>query len=60
MYDAELIRKLCAEITEEKDPEKVEELLSLMRSVVSDEFEEARTRAAFLRQRYVSDTNAAD
>jgi hypothetical protein len=60
MYDADLIRKVCAEITKEKDPKKVEELLLLMRSVVADETDEARTRAAILRHRTVSDRNAAD
>jgi ribosome-interacting GTPase 1 len=54
MYGSELIRNLCAEISETKDEKKTEELLSLLRAVVSDELEEARTRTTFLRQKYPS------
>jgi hypothetical protein len=54
MYEVELVRKLCAEITEAKDERTVQELALLLRTVVSDEVEDARTRAAFLRRKYPS------
>jgi hypothetical protein len=54
MYQVELVRKLCAEITEAKDEKTVEELTLLLRAVVSDEVEDARTRVAFLRRKYPS------
>lgn len=52
MYDVGLVRRLCAEITDTNDEKKVEELLSVLRGVVSDEVEDARTRAGFLLQKY--------
>jgi hypothetical protein len=58
MYDCDLVRKLCGAIREEKDPQKAEELLSLMRSVLSGEFEEARTGTTFLWQTSHSGTNS--
>ena len=61
MYDTDLVWQLCREITGEKDPERVEELLSLLRAVVKEDQEEIRVRMKFLAKKYfISATNAAD
>ena len=44
------------------DEEKIEELLSLLRAVVKEDLEDARSRLVFMRQKYcstVSNSNAA-
>ena len=61
VYDTDLVWQLCREITGEKDPERVEELLSLLRAVVKEDQEEIRVRMKFLAKKYfISATNAAD
>ena len=63
MYDPDLVRTLCREISIEGDPEKTEELLSLLQSVIKEDLEDARARLGYIRQKYqsaISDTNAAD
>jgi len=52
MFDEHLVRTLCREIVEEKDPEKTGELLSLLRAVIKDDQEEVRIRALFLAKKY--------
>ena len=63
MFDVQLVRTLCEEITEEKDPPRVEELLHLLQAVIKDDQEEVRLRMSFLTRKYaaaVSDSKAAD
>jgi hypothetical protein len=64
LYNVELVRQLCRDINNAKDdPEKEQELLSLLQAVVKEDQEEIRIRMAFLAQKYanaVSDANAAD
>lgn len=61
MYDTDLVRQLCREIRDEKDSQRVEELISLLRAVVKEDQEEIRIRMKFLAKRYcISATNAAD
>ena len=63
MFDIQLVRTLCQEITEAKDPPRVEELLHLLQAVIKDDQEEVRLRMSFLTRKYaavVSDSNAAD
>jgi hypothetical protein len=63
VFDIQLVRTLCQEITEEKDPPRVEELLHLLQAVIKDDQEEVRLRMSFLTRKYaavVSDSNAAD
>ena len=63
MYDPDLIRTLCREISVERDPGKTEELLSLLRAVIKEDLEDARARLAYIRQKYesaISESNAAD
>jgi hypothetical protein len=62
-FDIQLVRTLCQEITVEKDPPRVEELLHLLQAVIKDDQEEVRLRMSFLTRKYaavVSDSNAAD
>ena len=40
MFDAELQRKLCQELTHERDPERLHELLSLFCALVHDDDEQ--------------------
>jgi hypothetical protein len=63
VFDIHLVRTLCQDITEEKDPPRVEELLRLLQAVIKDDQEEVRLRMSFLTRKYaavVSDSNAAD
>ena len=62
MYKSDLVRKLCGEIAQEKDPEKAEDLMSLLQAVMKDDQEDIRIRMAFLAKKYglVSDSKAAD
>jgi len=46
------IRDLCQQILNEKDPVKVQELLTLLRSVVATTQEESRTRMRFIAKYY--------
>jgi len=63
VYDADLVRTLCRGISDEKDPVKAEELISLLRAVIREDQEEIRIRMQFLAKKYtsaISPTNAAD
>ncbi len=52
MHNDNLLRRLCAEISAEQDPEKMDEMLSLLQALVQDDLDEIRTRMAFLRKKY--------
>jgi len=64
VYDAELVRLICRDIDKAKDdPQKEQELLSLLQAVIREDQEEMRIRMAFLAKKYaaaISDANAAD
>ena len=63
VYDSGLVRRLSREITDEVDPQRVEELISLLRAVVREDQEEIRIRMRFLVKKYapvISKANAAD
>jgi cytochrome c-type biogenesis protein CcmH/NrfG len=63
VYSTDLMRQLCREITAEKDPHRVEELISLLRAVIRDDQEEIRTRMGLLAKEYagvISNSKAAD
>jgi hypothetical protein len=47
----DLVRQLCGEIAAEQDPEKVEDLLSLLHAVVKENQEEVRLRMGIRRQK---------
>jgi hypothetical protein len=52
MYDFDLVREVCGMITQETDEEKVEELLSILRSIIRAESDEARLRIRYIVSRY--------
>ena len=63
MYSSDLVRQLCADILHEKDPGRVQDLLSLLQAVIKEDREEIRIRMAFLAKKYanaLSDSPAAD
>jgi hypothetical protein len=57
------VRQLCTDILSEEEPDKVEELISLLRAMIRDDQEEVRARMSFLVKKYpnvISDSKAAD
>lgn len=52
MFDVNLVRSLCREIVDENDPDKVDELLSLLHAVIKDDQEEVKLRMHYLAKRY--------
>jgi hypothetical protein len=51
VYDLELIRRLCAQAANERDPEKSEELIALLHTVLRDNVEEVKLRVSYLARR---------
>ena len=63
MYNAELVRQLCAEILTEQNRQRAEELIALLQAVIKEDQEEIRVRMAFLAKKYsdvLSESKAAD
>jgi hypothetical protein len=63
VYNVDLLRQLCLDIANEKDPEKEEDLVSVLRAVMREDQEEIRIRMAFLAKKYadaISGSKAAD
>jgi len=63
VYNVDLVRQLCRDIAKEKDPEKEQDLVSVLRAVIREDQEEIRVRMAFLAKKYadaISDSKAAD
>ena len=64
MYDVELVRLICCNTNNAKDdPQKEQELLSLLQAIIREDQEEVRLRMAFLAKQYalaISDAKAAD
>ena len=54
MFDAELLRKLCGQISAEQDPQRLEELISILQTMIREDIDDVRTRLAFLRERYAA------
>src|SRR5207253_9932147 len=52
VYSADLVRKICEEVVNEKDPEKAQDLISLLQAVIKDDQEDIRIRMAFLAKKY--------
>ena len=46
------VRELCQQIVDEQDPQKVEELISTLRSTVRGAQDEARMRMSFVARHY--------
>jgi len=63
MYNVDLLRQLCRDIANEKDPQKEQDLVSVLQAVMKQDQEEIRVRMAFLAKKYanaISDSKAAD
>jgi hypothetical protein len=63
MYNVDLLRQLCRDIANEKDPQKEQDLVSILQAVIKEDQEEIRVRMAFLAKKYadvISDSKAAD
>jgi hypothetical protein len=63
VYNVDLLRQLCRDIANEADPQKEQDLVSVLQAVIREDQEEIRVRMAFLAKKYanaVSDAKAAD
>jgi hypothetical protein len=64
VYNVELVRLICRNVNNAKnDPQKEQELVSLLQAVIQENQEEMRIRMAFLAKKYaaiISDAKAAD
>ena len=64
VYKVELVLQICRDINNAKDdPQKEQELISLLKAVIQEIQEEVRTRMEFLKNKYpqvISDAKAAD
>ena len=64
VYNVELVQQICRDINNAKgDPQKEQELISLLQAVIQDNQKEVRTRIEFLKKKYpqvISDAKAAD
>jgi hypothetical protein len=47
MYNSDLVRKLCGDILNAKDPGRVQDLICLLQAVIKEDQEEIRIRMAF-------------
>jgi hypothetical protein len=52
MFDADLVRYLCGKLAVEQEPQRFNELLSTLHSVVRSDTEDARLRLAYLLRHY--------
>jgi len=63
VHNVDLLRHLCRDIANEEDPQKEQDLVSLLQAVIREDQEEIRVRMAFLAKKYataISDSKAAD
>ena len=63
MYDLDMVRRLCEQAANERDPEEAEELLALLQAVLRDDVEEIKLRMSYLTKHYAgafTDPMAAD
>jgi hypothetical protein len=63
MYNIELVRRICWDITQAKDDhQKEQELISLLQAIIKEDQEEVRVKMAFITQKYargIGDAKAA-
>jgi hypothetical protein len=52
LYDPVLLRQICRELSAETDPEKIQDLLSLVRAVVENDQAKLRSESYQLVDRY--------
>jgi hypothetical protein len=60
VYNLALVRQLCQDIAEEKDPQKLSELADLLQAVIKEDQEEIRLRIGFLAKMYPAFEYSAD
>jgi len=63
VYNDDLLRNLCRNISNEKDSQKAQDLISLLQAVIKEDQEEIRVRMAFLAKKYadvIRESKAAD
>jgi hypothetical protein len=48
VYNLNLLRQLCSDLSQERDPEKFAELASLLHAVIKEDQEEVRLRISLL------------
>ena len=63
MYNVDLLRQLCRDIANEEDPQREQDLVSVLQAVIREDQEEIRVRMAFLAKKYanaLSHPQAAD
>jgi hypothetical protein len=60
MNDFALVRRLCAEITAETDPERAQDLICLLRAIVKDNTQDGWTGLAILHDKYRCEPSAAN
>jgi hypothetical protein len=63
VYNVDVVRQLCLEISDATDPDKIQELTSLLQAVIREDQEEIRVRMAFLAKKYgkpFAESKAAD
>ena len=63
MYNSDLVRKLCEDVLHEKDPGRVQDLISLLQAVIKEDQKEIRIKMAFFAKKYanaLSPPKAAD
>jgi hypothetical protein len=52
VYDTVLLRDVCHQLAVEEDPDRIDQLICLLRAVVKDNQEEVKIRMAFLARQY--------
>jgi hypothetical protein len=52
LHDPEFLRRVCRELSTQSNPEKIQDLLSLLRAVVDDDREELALRLHHMAGRY--------
>jgi hypothetical protein len=63
LYNSALVRQLCADILAERDPIRVDELITLMQAVIREDQEEIRVRMGFLAKKHadvIAESKATD
>jgi hypothetical protein len=54
VYDIDLVKRLCSEITAEKDAQESEKLMALLEAVIKDNQKEVRSGLSLLAKKYAS------
>lgn len=52
MFDTETVRRLCARLLEEDDPDRFEELVDTLHTIVESNVDQARLKMGFVARHY--------